>query len=599
VAVAGHFSSSADFSFKNVTWPEDLPPNWVLDSSEGGEHEAKITVTLNSEDENAEPSAELELDGEGAIQTLDWSSHQRRIAEEEEQSAWEMFSHPDGVGRVQALDNPPAVLLSILSVDLDAMKISHNEANGELPDSDETSPGAFVPINNDDDDYDASNTVDKDQSGSITGESDLLPIKLQKVDPAVTGSKYTLDIPMQVKIWQKSDRSGAVTGTTEFDANEDTTLYVEGVTVGSGNVKISWKNGTTTLDDCDEIKVTVYNWGGPLNVPGYGRYKYIADGNLPENADWIEVQGGEIVAGDGRLETEVIWGEGAVVGKVSLKANENYVWELEVNVVNIQIDNSYGVNGGQIAYADKNRPQQKPIQMTNLATGNPMPSVKSSVADRCILYGLRVSKIEGPTVNGERRGEKFIELGFSQQARIIKRNSVFNTIEPAIWQYNEYQNEKWYWDLFIQASKPFINKAVEEAYLNVVSDDENITNRMFYVWDNPVMSFAEAEVNFWHLGNVLDEVNLVLELETYFITKTKQNINDSEGVYVIRTKLPWKVDTSGAVNAERKWSLTGSGVTGPDRHILLAPGTVLNREVPDDIINTLLIFSEWFKEIKE
>jgi hypothetical protein len=117
VAVAGHFSSSADFSFKNVTWPEDLPPNWELNSEYGANHEAKITVTLNSEDENAEPSAELELDGEGSIQTLDWSSHQRRIAEEEEQSAWEKFSDPDGVGRVQALDNPPVVLLSILSVD--------------------------------------------------------------------------------------------------------------------------------------------------------------------------------------------------------------------------------------------------------------------------------------------------------------------------------------------------------------------------------------------------------------------------------------------------------------------------------------------------
>lgn len=124
VAVAGHFSSSADFSFKNVTWPEDLPPNWVLDSSEGGEHEALITVTLNSEHENAEQTAELELDGEGSIQTLDWSSHQRKKAEEEEQSAWEMFSDPDGVGRVQALDNPPMVSFSILSVELKEVSFS-------------------------------------------------------------------------------------------------------------------------------------------------------------------------------------------------------------------------------------------------------------------------------------------------------------------------------------------------------------------------------------------------------------------------------------------------------------------------------------------
>jgi hypothetical protein len=95
-----------------------------LNSEYGANHEAKITVTLNSEDENAEPSAELELDGEGSIQTLDWSSHQRSKAEEEEQSAWEKFSHPDGVGRVQALDNPPVVSFSVLSLELDVRETS-------------------------------------------------------------------------------------------------------------------------------------------------------------------------------------------------------------------------------------------------------------------------------------------------------------------------------------------------------------------------------------------------------------------------------------------------------------------------------------------
>ena len=36
-------------------------------------------------------------------------------------------------------------------------------------------------------------------------------------------------------IWQNPDRTGDVTGSTQFDANADTILYVEGITTGSAN----------------------------------------------------------------------------------------------------------------------------------------------------------------------------------------------------------------------------------------------------------------------------------------------------------------------------------------------------------------------------
>jgi hypothetical protein len=132
-------------------------------------------------------------------------------------------------------------------------------------------------VQNDDDDY--NDTPDYQQAGGVAGEDDLLPITLHKVVPAFPGTKYTLGIPAGVKIWQHSDRSVAVVGTTEFDANVDTTLYVEGVSTGPSDVVLKWTNGTTNFQD--ESTITVFSWLGPLDVPGYGVYRYTATDALP------------------------------------------------------------------------------------------------------------------------------------------------------------------------------------------------------------------------------------------------------------------------------------------------------------------------------
>jgi hypothetical protein len=246
VAVAGHFSSSADFSFKNVTWPEDFPPNWQLDSGYGAHHEAKITVILNSEDENAEPSAELELDGEGSIQTLDWSSHQRRIAEEEEQSAWEKFSHPDGVGRVQALDNPPVVSFSILSVELTAHR-PQTEGPGygspfqkyEIPDDKEESPGAGIRVNGD--------------TESAAAENDLIEVELEVAPfPVSSGVTYVLKRNnSNIKVWDSRD----MTGSCLLDSAEEEitissspmTVWVENPSGGDADLELVARSGSTDV----------------------------------------------------------------------------------------------------------------------------------------------------------------------------------------------------------------------------------------------------------------------------------------------------------------------------------------------------------------
>ena len=310
--------------------------------------------------------------------------------------------NPVGLDCPQAAVGCDRSVMTVLSVDLDAMKVSHNAANGELPEDQETNPGAFVPINNDDDDYDASYTPDKDQSAAITGESDLLPIKLHKVAPAIAGSTYTLNIPSQVKIWKNADRSGSVNGTTEFDANADTTLYVEGFTVGSGNVKINWKDGSTTLDDCDEIKVTVFNWLGPLNVPDYSIHRYTASGALG-SSQWTTPVNGTIKTGADSSDITVLWGGGPEIGKAVYQVNSDYIWDLEVNVVNVKIEAPSVGNAftaGSPAYqGDKNFGVYGPV----VFSGSPGVQWKAKIT------------MSGPSANGvDQRGVTHIEVGFVQ-----------------------------------------------------------------------------------------------------------------------------------------------------------------------------------------
>ncbi|WP_428939451.1 hypothetical protein [Fontivita pretiosa] len=82
-----------------------------------------------------------------------------------------------------------------VSGDIAVMKMNHNAPNGELPQAEETNPGALLPVNSDDDDYDAQNLADRSQvTGAnqplVQGEDDVLPIVLKAAQPAV--GKYRL-----------------------------------------------------------------------------------------------------------------------------------------------------------------------------------------------------------------------------------------------------------------------------------------------------------------------------------------------------------------------------------------------------------------------
>jgi len=488
---------------------------------------------------------------------------------------------------------PNGITFTILSVDLDAMKVSHNSANGELSDTDETNPGAFVPINNDDDDYDANNMADKDQSGSITGESDLLPITLHKVDPAVTGSKYTLDIPSQVKIWQNSDRSGAVSGTTEFDANVDTTLYVEGKTVGSGNIKISWKEGTTTLDDCNEIKVTVYNWTGPLNVPGHAIFQYMANGALG-SSKWITPSSGTIKTGTDTSDVTILWDGGPVVGKAIYQVNADYVWDLEVNVVQVRLK-----SGASNAINYQNDPFQ---------AGADQRKICSWYADmnhntRAMKAELTVETIEGPTVGGGIRGMKFIEMGFIQNGTLTKRNGVYQ-FWPKIWK-NSLEDGNVHLDYATEpapgSTSPWYDSEDVtfppgndvDGFYSPPDDSSVISDHAMKVGDSPQLKVVpDMELPIGAESDDVDIFNLVFDCSLYFAVRTVDTRNGANSVYTQRASAEWQFDGSGTVDGAGNWSKTGSGNTGNGSFTEVSDGSVVPVTTGTPL-NTLNTSSTW------
>jgi len=460
---------------------------------------------------------------------------------------------PGGDDATKASD---PVTMTVVEVDLDAMMVSHNLANGELDDDDETDPGAFVPINNDDDDYDEDNKADKEQDGSISGESDLLPIKLHAVVPAVADSNYTLTIPSGMKVWQNDDRSGAVeSGTTPLLANTDRTVYVEGTSAGSGNIKINWE-GTTTISDCDEIKVTVFNWLGPLNVPGHAIYRYTAWGAL-ETSYWSEPDDGMIHSGYETSDMEILWDGGPVVGKAIYIVNGDYYWDLEVNVVEVKI-----MSGASNKVTYTNPPHQPVVGMAEIwAVEEPKDAMAAEIV---------VERMQGPS-RGQKThcGMKFIMVGFIQNAMFGRDRGKYNTIQKD--RVRDCEDSPYYVDYSSASAMPPFLRTVDGEI--IWFEEELVTDEKLSTWDSPHCIAVSEPFTFE--GDQLDEARWFMRFQLYLAVRTLETTNDADDVYTQRGHVEWHMDADGDYGAQGNYTPTGQGNGGGNSFTEIADGAAV------------------------
>ncbi|MGD2110247.1 MAG: hypothetical protein PVI86_12765 [Phycisphaerae bacterium] len=425
--------------------------------------------------------------------------------------------------------------LTVVETDLDAMKIAHNAPNGELSDEDEEIPGAFVPLNNDDDDYDVSNTPDKDQAGAIIGESDLLPLVLHQINPLVAGGMYTLDIPAHVRIWKAPDRTDAVNSMTEFDATADTTVYVEGVTQGAGDVKVNWKTGASTEEGCDKVQVTVFEWLGPLNVPGYSIHQYTASGALGAS-QWVAPVDGTIDTGAGTSDVTILWDSGPVVANAPYQVDGDFVWDLEVNVVEVKIQ-----SGASNALTYMN----PPVQHGNTAL------IISTVTPPAMSIDLTIERIAGPTVAGGMRGVKFIEMGFVQNGIMNRKHGNFDAFAPPKRRVSSMEDGTWYLDAATGSVHPWYDSLSGQSFF-APQTDVQVNNRAFTTDDTPELLGCDLpELTIGPLTDAVDSLGIELEFLLYFAVRTTQAVNQSDTIYTQRTTATWEFDGDGI--------LTGAG----------------------------------------
>ena len=435
-----------------------------------------------------------------------------------------------------------------VDIDLDAMKVSHNVANGELPDEEEETVGAFVPNNYDDDDYNG--TLDGFDSNAVTGEDDLLPILLHKVNAADAGN-YRLTIPYGVNVWRTSDRTGAISETTDIAAGVDTTLYVEGSIPSAGELKLNWKNSSSTITDADRVKVTVYEMTGPLNVPNYSAYEYKATGALPTSG-WTGVSGGVISAGANTSDAKILWDTAtATVGRPSYKVNDNYIWDMEVNVVQVELDPSVNV----IAYSSS-----PPAQL--VGDGRLIASTADGSA--AVRTALQVDLV-GPVVNGGIRGLKYIQVGYIQNVTTNSTHADFDAFTPKKRVVSSLEGSGPMVDFVtnpVRSVNPWydINNSVNTTYESPQSDVAQVIGVLMNFIDVPVVQATDRMRLYQGVFyEDVDYFSVRLDFNIYLAVHTTDSTNGADEVYAQRARADWHFDGTGNfVAGPGVWSPVGA-----------------------------------------
>lgn len=433
-----------------------------------------------------------------------------------------------------------------LKANINVFRISHNSPNGELPEEREINPGAFIPVNNDDDDYDSGNTTDKDQSGAIIGESDLLPFILHQMEPTISGSKYTLDIPNNVKIWQNIDRSGAVSALTEFDATVDTTLYIEGITNTSGAIRMNCTIDSTTITACDEFLITVFEWLGPLNVPDYSIHRYTSVGALV-SSHWTAPNNGSIITGSGTSDITILWDSGPVVGKSIYQINSDYVWDLEVNIVEVKVETppSAFISGA-------------PFDSGNVVLGGVLSKIITS-GSPALSWQAKIT-LNGPLSD---RGVDRLKVGFIQNLiGYVNRGTYTNgsitlianieTLTPLLDHVNS-SSGPWYVDT---GAAVFFNPTPSVNIKTISSSDTPV--------DGPPLT-ADQGSTVSPTDDVLNVMSLIDDFQLDVCAVTLDSQNGADSIYTRRATVNWSFIGSGTVaqSSPHNWTGTGATITAP------------------------------------
>lgn len=413
--------------------------------------------------------------------------------------------------------------------DLQAATIQNNAVSGTLDRSIEETVGAYVPLDNVDQDYDG--TADYLEKGPIAGEKDLLPITLKAVVPAAAGGTYSLTIPSDVNVFLSPDKTGQISSAMPLLTAPDTKLYVEGIGVGSAMLVLNWTKGVHTLET-DKVKVNVFDWEGPQNVPGTGIYTYTASGG-GSGSTWLDPVGGTEYCDAANLQ-QIQWSAGPTVGQALYQASPNYIWGRDVNVVAVTIGASRLYYEDWLVQAGAD---------DNLITPKDIPGMDGMNAD------LTIDSIIGPVVEGQMRGVKFMQVGAIQNVAVTADHGGFSGFDPARERVSSLEGS-----LLLDNSGDVPGPWYYESTLIQNLPDQAVDSIPLHVGDSPALPFSDVPVLSGG-GNVdvpVDSASIVADFMLYIAAATIDTGNNAQLVFAQLAKAHWEFDGSGTV--------TGAGV---------------------------------------
>jgi hypothetical protein len=133
---------------------------------------------------------------------------------------------------------------------------------GTVADDDEVSTGGFLCLNDDDDNVNSQ--IDKEETGMVAGENDLIKLEL-KVDPLLGNGEVTLealDGGAKVKVWKtftKGAGNEVSLPATWTTSNMPTTLFLEGFNTSDSvrDVHLALSYKRDDVECLDDIKATI------------------------------------------------------------------------------------------------------------------------------------------------------------------------------------------------------------------------------------------------------------------------------------------------------------------------------------------------------
>jgi len=480
-------------------------------------------------------------------------------------------------------------------IDLDAKAIYHNAPVGDLSDDLEDYPGAYVPVNNDDDDYDLYNDEDRSQSGAIAGESDLLPIVLHQIEPSILGGTYRLHIPGNVRVWYNADRTGAVSDLSTFPAvAEDETLYVEGYQPGGGILYIDWWNETCEINAADTVAVTVFDWEGPLNVPDHSIHRYTATGGAsgPGSSTWLEPVNGSITwssqADPGPDEVKIKWNGGPAVGKAVYQAAPDYIWDLEVNVVQVEIappDEGSTFRGHKVY--DMLSRVERGVELKTISAGSHVLGIPG------LEWWAKVS-LNGPIGD---RGVKFMRIGFVQSAAATSYSGSYHTVSASL--HSNVQAGGTYLDASSEFDRPYQSR-LEPAVFFDPDPTAQPPRKVKTIGSNdgpqggPPLTFDKG-IGVRPGDDVLDFMQLCWDFDLYVTARTVDARNNADLVYTSRATAHWQFDATGSIGQVPLYFWTpasSAGVYPPGAWIPVTDGSQ-PPVMTGDLFNDAIQNDEW------